>query len=154
MGPDARNCRLPAATCLAESVAHPGALRVHEGARTLADSLEVSMHRRAAVLGIALIVASAQGCRRHAAPPLGLERGADAPVTFPAADDGWTERDALPPRTNAKLAVETKLTVTSPALDEKKHFEFEGQTLRLYFNGAAKPANPPKIAVTPAVKGK
>ncbi len=118
------------------------------------------MHRRgplAFVFALALVVAGAHGCHRHAAPPLALEGAADGPITFPAPE-GWVDREPLPPRANASLGVTRKLEVSSPALDEKRHFEFEGQTLRLYFNAPvidmkdAKKA--PALAVTPAVKGK
>ena len=55
------------------------------------------MKRRAslALAGLVAALAAAQGCHRHAAPPLGLVVGTGAPITFPA----WhvsTKNNALP----------------------------------------------------------
>ena len=95
------------------------------------------MKRRASLAlgGLVAALAVAQGCHRHAAPPLGLVVGTGAPITFPAADEAWSERMPLPSDTSmVTLAPDPALKVTEPKLDDKRHFEIKGQVLRIWFN--------------------
>src|SRR4051812_48070645 len=119
------------------------------------------MKRRAALAlaGLVAALAAAQGCHRHAAPPLGLVIGTGAPITFPAPDDGWSERMPLPSQTSpVTLASDPTLRVTQPELDAKHHFETKGQVVRIWFSEPAIDAadikaakkTVPTIKITPA----
>lgn len=123
------------------------------------------MNRRApiALAGLVVALAAAQGCHRNAAPPVGLVIGTGAPITFPAADEAWSERMPLPRESSpATLEADPALRVTSPELDDKGHFETKGQVLRVAFNQTAvdiddvakAKAKAPVLAITPAVAGR
>ena len=118
------------------------------------------MKRRAAIaLGgvvVALAGLRAQGCHRPATPPLGLVVGSGAPITFPANDEAWSERMPIPAKSSdVTLKPDPSLRVTTPALDDKGHFETKGQVVRVWFNEAAVDlAKAPKMKVTPAVAGR
>lgn len=123
------------------------------------------MKRRAPALGlggIVLAVCAAQACRRHDPPPLGLDSALEltkGPVAFPPADSAWIDREALPERTSqATLRTDAPIRVTSPSLDEDRHFEFDGQTLRVTFSERVyderDAKNAPQLSITPKVKGK
>ena len=120
------------------------------------------MNRRAATALAVLVVAlaAAQGCHRNGAPPLGLIVGTGAPVTFPPSDEAWSERLPLPSQTSqTTLQPDPVLKITSPALDDKGHFETKGQVLRFGFNEAAVDTadltsakkKAPVLKITPAV---
>jgi uncharacterized protein YfaS (alpha-2-macroglobulin family) len=122
------------------------------------------MKRRApiALAGLVVALVAAQGCHRHAAPPLGLVIGAGGPVDFPPSDDEWSERKPLPPASSATtLRADPALHVTAPELDDKGHFENKGQIVRLAFNesvidlGDLKKTKrkAPSIVITPSVPG-
>ena len=122
------------------------------------------MKRRApiALAGLVVALAAAQGCHRHAAPPLGLVIGAAGPVDFPPSDEEWSERKPLPPASSAAtLKADPALHVTSPELDEKGHFENKGQVVRLGFNEPVidmadlkkAKTKAPSIVITPSVPG-
>lgn len=119
------------------------------------------MKRRAeiALLGLIVLVAGTEGCRKKEPPPVGLEAGPGGPLSFPPADEGWTERRPLPPSTKRELRRDDRhIYWSSPTLDDTRHFTFEGSTLRVYFTDAVFDPNTPKkaptLTITPAVKGK
>lgn len=115
-----------------------------------------------ALAGVVAALAVAQGCHRHAAPPLGLVVGTGAPITFPPGDEAWSERMPLPAETSkVSLAPDPVLRVTQPQLDDKGHFETKGQVLRIWFNEAAVDVadiaakkKVPAVEITPAVRGR
>jgi uncharacterized protein YfaS (alpha-2-macroglobulin family) len=122
------------------------------------------MKRRApiALAGLVVALAAAQGCHRHAAPPLGLVIGAAATVDFPPPDDEWSERKPLPPASSATtLKADPALHVTAPELDDKGHFENKGQIVRVAFSEVAidlgdlkkTKQKAPSIVITPSVPG-
>lgn len=122
------------------------------------------MLRRApiALAGLVVVLAAAQGCHRHAAPPLGLVIGAAGPVDFPPSDEQWSERKPLPPASSAvTLKADPALHVTSPELDDKRHFENKGQVVRIAFSDvvvdladlAKAKQKAPSIVITPSVPG-
>lgn len=120
------------------------------------------IRRRAAVAaltGIVLSVAGAQGCRRNAAPPLSLAVGASGPVSFPPSDEAWSERKPISELASpTTLMPEHALKVSSPTLDERGHFEEKGKIIRLWFSDSvidmAESAKAPSLTITPAVKGR
>lgn len=116
-----------------------------------------------ALAGLVVALAAAQGCHRHAAPPLGLAIGITGPIDFPPADEDWSERKPLPLASSAAtLKADPALHVTSPELDDKRHFENKGQVIRVSFNDAVvdmadiakAKAKAPRIVITPAVPGR
>ena len=131
------------------------------------------MNRRApiALAGLVVALVAAQGCHRNAAPPLGLVVGKSGPIDFPAGDEDWSERMPLPAASSpATLKAEHVLHVTSPELDDKRHFENKGQVVRVGFNepvvdmaaiakarktktSAKADGGPPNIVITPSVPG-
>lgn len=117
------------------------------------------MNRRAtaALMGLLVEIVGAQGCRRSEPPPIAMQAGESAPLTFPPPDQGWTDRTPLPAKvSNASLRTDHVVRLVTPELDEQGHFEFSGQTLRLNFDQDlftnAKQA--PALNVTPKVAGK
>lgn len=119
------------------------------------------LYAPACLAGLVAIVVSAQACRRHDPPPLGLDAAmTKGPVTFPRSGDmEWLDREALPDHTSkATLEPNGPVRITSPSLDEKKHFEFDGQSLRVTFNEALFDGEglkkAPELTITPKVKGK
>ncbi len=111
-----------------------------------------------ALAGIVLSVAAGGGCRRNEPPPFMLDIGPAGPAVFPPPDEGWTER--APAAISKKHSADEPVHLSSPALDDKKHFETEGQVIRLYFSDALVPTNPdksaklPALTITPPVAGK
>lgn len=121
------------------------------------------MNLRASVTlaGLVGVVVLGQACRRHEAPPLGLEAGNQGPLTFPPPDEGWTDRAPLPDKLSRGTLSDEHIRVSSPSFNAKNYFEFDGQTLRLDFsedvfamNGAKAGKKAPNLVITPAVKGK
>jgi uncharacterized protein YfaS (alpha-2-macroglobulin family) len=123
------------------------------------------MKRRAplALAGIVVALAAAQGCHRHAAPPVGLVVGSGAPVAFPGNDEDWSERMPLPsPTSPVTLRPDPALHVATPELDDKRHFETKGQVVRISFDAPAvdladiKSAKKkaPVLKITPAIAGR
>ncbi|MEA2749482.1 MAG: alpha-2-macroglobulin, partial [Myxococcales bacterium] len=122
------------------------------------------MKRRAsiALAGLVVALAAAQGCHRHDAPPLGLVVGKAGPIEFPSGDEDWSERMPLPASSSpATLKVDLALHVTSPELDDKRHFQNKGQVVRIGFNEpvvdmadvAKAKKKAPNIVITPPVPG-
>ena len=120
-----------------------------------------------ALAGVVSALALAQGCHRNVAPPVGLTVGDGAPITFPPADDGWSERLPLPDKASAVTLTDNRIRVSDPVLDKDGHFETKGQIIRLYFNEnlvdvskeakkAKEKKDPelPKLTITPALPGR
>ncbi|MCL2726262.1 MAG: MG2 domain-containing protein [Polyangiaceae bacterium] len=123
------------------------------------------MNRQAAfalaglVTTITLAMTFTQACRRHyEAPPIGIEVRPQGPLVFPPPDEGWSDRAPLPHGLSHPTRRYGDVRLFSPVIDDKDHFEIEGDTLRFYFSdylfGDDDLKKAPNIQISPAVKGK
>ncbi|MCL2777960.1 MAG: MG2 domain-containing protein [Polyangiaceae bacterium] len=118
------------------------------------------MNRRAAfaLAGLVTIITVGYGCRSPEAPPVGIEATSQGTLLFPPPDDDWSDRAPLPSEDSDVRRRNDVVTVSSPQINDKNHFEFEGSTLSIRFsetlfsNDDLKKA--PNLQITPAVKGR
>ena len=110
---------------------------------------------RWAFLGLICVAVMAEGCHGCAKPPpLPLDVPAETgPLVFPPAEDGWLDR--LPMRGTTSR---TGIQLYEPKLDEKGHFEVNGQILGLAFDddlfAEADLKTAPLVTIAPAVPGR
>lgn len=121
--------------------------------------LAAVMTRRILLGALFLAIAAAPGCSGCGKPPpvpLDLPEQPPGTMLFPPADDGWLERapfDATSGRSSRNL-----ISVYSPKLDDKGHFDVSGATVSISFDKdaigdtAAKTA--PLVTITPAHPGR
>ncbi len=128
----------------------------------------ISMHgsARVALAGLVLTASVSQSCHPKTPPPLELELGTGVPVVFPPSDETWSARAPLPPHMSlsspSSPSAESSLRIASPILDDRGHFEIQGQTIHFAFgepavdlanNGRAK-QSAPTITIAPPIAGR